>query len=235
MVSAPESKTAEIRQHRRQGVRGIQGSRNRQLVPAGARPRAGNASRNTRRHRRADATRDGGIIWQRPETPQAKRTSAGNSTNTSTPTSPGTCTTPTNPGRCAKPSDCPNKPNWSSTTNQIRAQNETIRDWARQHHCETSEKTKIVSSGLHPTKKPAHRLRDHTRPRHRPPASPPNETRERYLREHDRMSALARRIRPRTGELCHERRQNPQRPRRHRLPPGHPSRPLLRKPRLPAP
>ena len=27
--------------------------------------------------------------------------------------------------------------------NQIRAQNETIRDWARQHHCETSEKTKI--------------------------------------------------------------------------------------------
>ena len=103
-------------QHRRQGVRGIQGSRNRQLVPAGARPRAGNASRNTRRHRRADATRDGGIIWQRPETPQAKRTSAGNSTNTSTPTSPGTCTTPTNPSRCAKPSDCPNKPNWSSTT-----------------------------------------------------------------------------------------------------------------------
>ena len=26
--------------------------------------------------------------------------------------------------------------------NQIRAQNETIRDWARQHHCETSEKPK---------------------------------------------------------------------------------------------
>ena len=38
--------------------------------------------------------------------------------------------------------------------NQIRAQNETIRDWARQHHCETSEKTKIVSSGLIQQKSP---------------------------------------------------------------------------------
>ena len=116
--------------------------------------------------------------------------------------------------------------------NQIRAQNETIRDWARQHHCETSEKTKIVSSG---------RLIQQRSPLIDSATIPDldtalriatKQTRERYLREHDRMSALARRIRPRTGER-HERRQNPQRPRRHRLPPRHPSRPLLRKPRLP--
>ena len=114
--------------------------------------------------------------------------------------------------------------------NQIRAQNETIRDWARQHHCETSEKTKIVSSGLI-TKKPAHRLRDHTRPRHRPPHR--HQTNPRTLPTRTRPHERARqRIRPRTGER-HERRQNPQRPRRHRLPPRHPSRPLLRKPRLP--
>ena len=74
--------------------------------------------------------------------------------------------------------------------NQIRAQNETIRDWARQHHCETSEKTKIVSSGLIQQKSPLidsvtipdldTALRIATK-----------QTRERYLREHDRMSALA--------------------------------------------
>lgn len=115
--------------------------------------------------------------------------------------------------------------------NQIRAQNETIRDWARQHHCETSEKTKIVSSGLIQQKKPTHRLRDHTRPRHRPPHR--HQTNPRTLPTRTRPHERARqRIRPRTGER-HERRQNPQRPRRHRLPPRHPSRPLLRKPRLP--
>ncbi len=74
--------------------------------------------------------------------------------------------------------------------NQIRAQNETIRDWARQHHCETSEKIKIVSSGLIQQKSPLidsvtipdldTALRIATK-----------QTRERYLREHDRMSALA--------------------------------------------
>lgn len=37
--------------------------------------------------------------------------------------------------------------------NQIRAQNETIRDWARQHHCETSEKNQNRLQRTHPTKK----------------------------------------------------------------------------------
>ena len=100
--------------------------------------------------------------------------------------------------------------------NQIRAQNETIRDWARQHHCETSEKPKSLQR-THPTKKPAHRLRDHTRPRHRPPHR--HQTNPRTLPTRTRPHERARqRIRPRTGER-HERRQNPQRPRRHRLPP----------------
>lgn len=30
----------------------------------------------------------------------------------------------------------------------IRAQDEAIRNWAQQHHCETSEKTKIISNGI---------------------------------------------------------------------------------------
>lgn len=55
--------------------------------------------------------------------------------------------------------------------NQIRAQNETIRDWARRHHCETSEKTKIVSSGLIQQKSP---LIDSYPTSTPPSASPPN-------------------------------------------------------------
>ena len=30
----------------------------------------------------------------------------------------------------------------------IRAQDEAIRNWAQQHHCETSEKTKVISNGI---------------------------------------------------------------------------------------
>ena len=115
--------------------------------------------------------------------------------------------------------------------NQIRAQNETIRDWARQHHCETSEKTRIVSSGLVQQKSPLidsvtipdldTALRIATK-----------QTRERYLREHDRMSALAKEFGLEPANAMNVA-KTLQRPRRHRLPPRHPSRPLLRKPRLP--
>lgn len=73
---------------------------------------------------------------------------------------------------------------------RVRAQDDVIRDWANRHQCETSEKTKIVSSGIVrqksqlvdsviiPDLDTALRIATRT-------------TRERYLRERQRMRELA--------------------------------------------
>lgn len=109
----------------------------------------------------------------------------------------------------------------------IRAQDEAIRNWAQQHHCETSEKTKIISNGI--VRQTSQLIDSVTIPDLNTALNITTpQTRKLYQREHQRAHTITNQFNLDSNTSINIAKSS--KPRRHRLQPRHTSRTLLRQP-----